>query len=202
MTGVVMLLGVVVGYLLVQQGFNFQPRAQTYGRGLATYGWNGVCFSNLTGIKYGALYQCAGKITNYPQGCQGSVSKRLYAWSYKSTTFPLISNGKSNVCIVVGGASAPKDANGCYTQQLDVDNGSAGSPEGFYSYDSCSSSKPTPTNPKPTNTPTPTPVQATPTPTPTAAPTPTGEPTPTPTTPICQKPPQPVNVSVSCGTCR
>ena len=153
-TASVMILGVVAGFVILQQGINFQPRAQTSGRNLPMYGWNGMCFSKLTEVKYASLNQCAGKITNYPKGCQGSVGKRLFAWSFKSATFPLVSNGKSNVCILFRGSPSPKDTDGCYTQQLNVDDGGGGMPEGYYTYDSCSS-KLSPTNPKPTTGPTP-----------------------------------------------
>lgn len=139
-------IGIGVGYVMVQQGFNFRPKATSASRNLAKYGWNGSCFTALSTIRYGARYQCPGKISNYANGCQGGVSKRTGNWQYNSTTHPLTTNGKSNVCIVPNGSDGPKDSNGCFTQQLDVDSGNAGSPEGFYSFDNCGPT--TPANPK------------------------------------------------------
>ena len=104
----VTLVGVGVGYVMVQQGFNFRPKATSASRYLETYGWNGSCFAAL------------------------------------STLNPLTSNGQSNVCILPDGSNGPKDGNGCFTQQLDLQNGVPGSPQGFYSFDSCP-----PSNPKP-----------------------------------------------------
>ncbi len=127
---------------MVRQGFNLQPRAATASRNLTLYGWNGRCFTNLSSITWAARYQCPGKIGNYANGCQGSVSKQTGSWGKSS-----MGNGASSVVCITGGSEGPKDANGCFTQQLDVDNGSAGSPEGFYSFDSCGS-KPVPTDPK------------------------------------------------------
>ncbi len=147
LTLLVTFIGVGVGYVMVQRGFNFRPKATTISRNLVKYGWNGTCFTNASIFKYGARYQCPGKIELYGNGCQGSVSKRTGHWEYNSVQNPLTTNGQSNVCIVPDGSDGPKDSNGCFTQQLDVDDGSAGSPEGFYSFDSCGS--PVPTDPKP-----------------------------------------------------
>lgn len=199
----VMFVGVGVGYVMVQQGFNFRPKATNRGGNLAKNGWNGSCFTKTSVFKYGARYQCPGKINLYGGGCQGSVSKRTGHWQYNSTKYPLTTNGKSNVCIVPDGRDGPKDSKGCFTQQLDVDDGSAGSPEGFYSFDNCGGS--TPTDPKP--------PASTPTPTPTAKPTPTNTPTPTmtpavsvtpspsPTPPACFAPTTPANVHINCPLC-
>lgn len=142
----VMLVGVGVGYVMVQQGFNFKPKAASVGGHLARNGWDGRCFQNTSLFRYGARYQCPGRIGNYPQGCQGAGSNRTGAWQYNSVLHPLGAQGQSNVCTSPTGNDGPKDANGCFTQQLDVDDGSGGSPEGFYSFDSCAS---TPTDPKP-----------------------------------------------------
>ncbi|MBP6044606.1 MAG: hypothetical protein WAT72_01000 [Microgenomates group bacterium] len=137
----VTLVGVGVGYVMVQQGFNFRPKATSASRYLETYGWNGSCFTALSTIKYAARYQCPGKIENYASGCQDSTTG---AWQYNSVLNPLTSNGQSNVCILPDGSNGPKDGNGCFTQQLDLQNGVPGSPQGFYSFDSCP-----PSNPKP-----------------------------------------------------
>ena len=133
-------------------GASVVPKATTYSRNLVKYGWDGKCFQKTSLFKFGARYQCKGKIGNYPQGCQGRVSKRTGVWQYNSRLNPLSVQGQSNVCIVPSGKDGPKDSNGCFTQQLIVDDGSAGSPEGFYSFDSCGG--PTPTDPKPTAKPT------------------------------------------------
>ena len=224
----VMIVGVGVGYVMVKRGFIFQPKATNRGNHLVQYGWNGSCFTKFSGagipdgIDHAARYQCPGKINQWGAGCQGSGSKRTGKWDYNR--IPLHINGVSQVCIELNGESGPKDANGCFTQQLDLDDGKGGSPEAFYSFDSCKNNDPkppaetptpTPTippEPTPTLTPTATPTPppgSTPTPIPTATPIPTSTPTPppnstptpTPTPPACVNPATPANVHINCPLC-
>lgn len=193
---VVMLVGVGVGYLMVSQGFVFQQKAASRGGGLFKYGWNGSCFTRFSKGKYGAYvitntvdhaarYQCPGKITTYAaSGCQKSQGSQTGKWDYNK--IPLKINGVSQVCIDPTGDSGPKDANGCFTQQLDLEDNQAPGPEAFYSYDDCIPS-PTPTTPPP-------PPEVPPIPPP-EVPTITIPP------PACVNPSTPTNVRVSCPTC-
>lgn len=179
----VILVGVGVGYIMVSQGFIFQPNAATRGANLSKYGWNGTCFTKFSGsgitngIDHGARYQCPGPLSLYSRsGCQSSLGLQTGKWDYNK--IPLKVGGVSQVCIEPSGASGPKDKDGCFTQQLDIDNGDGGSPEGFYSFDSC-----TPTTP--------------PVPTPTSIPP--SEPSVTP--PACVNPSTPPNVHINCPLC-
>lgn len=202
-----MFVGVGVGYVMVQQGFSFRSFAKDPGLNLAKYGWDSKtgCFTKFTGtgqgfpITYAARYQCPGPLSLYRQGCQGSGTQ---TGRWTRSTF--VTNGKSNVCLVRDGSNGKKDANGCFTQQLDLSDGvSSGTPEGFYSISACTPTKPT--DPKP--------PASTPTPTPTAKPTPTNTPTPTmtpavsvtpspsPTPPACFAPTTPANVHINCPLC-
>ncbi len=210
----VMIVGVGVSYVMVRQGFIFQPKAASRGGSLIKYGWNGSCFTRFSKGTYGAYtitntvdharrYQCPGKITTYAaSGCQKSNGSRTGVWDYNK--IPLHINGVSQVCLDPSGNSGPKDSNGCFTQQLDLEDNQAPGPEAFYSYDDC-----TPTNPKPpASSPTPIPTQppeSTPTPTqpPESTPTPTPPPgsTPTPTPPYCVNPGTPANVHINCPLC-
>ena len=206
-SAIVMLFGILVGYVMVQQGFTFSSFAQNPGKGWTKYGWNGTCFTKFTDkvsgpgtgfpITLAARYQCPGPFSLYSKtGCQGKYGKQTGRWT--PSTFYV--NGKSQVCIIPNGSNGPKDSKGCFTQQLDINDGaSSASPEGFYSFQNCTSSNP---DPKPTSTPTPTPATPTPTNTPTPTPTVTPPVEVTPTPPACVKPEQPANVSVSCGTCK
>lgn len=209
----VMIVGVGVGYLMVKQGFIFRPKAESRSNNLGLYKWNGTCFTKFSGagisngIDHAARYQCPGKISNYGGGCQTSNGARTGKWDYNK--IPLHINGVSQVCIDPSGDSGPKDADGCFTQQLDIDNGGGREPEAFYSFDDCKPN-PTPTQPPPTptpppgSTPTPIPTQTpTPTPPPDSTPTPTPPPdsTPTPTPPACVNPATPANVHINCPLC-
>lgn len=215
----VMIVGAGVGYVMISKGFIFQPKAASRGGSLIKYGWNGSCFTRFSKGTYGAYvitntvdhaarYQCAGKITTYAaSGCQKSNGSRTGVWDYNK--IPLKINGVSQVCLDPTGNSGPKDANGCFTQQLDLDDGSGGGPEAFYSYDDCKPNPtPTPIPPTPTvppdSTPTPTPTvppYSTPTATPTPTPTPPPNSTPTPTPPYCVNPGTPANVHINCPLC-
>jgi len=210
----VMIVGVGVGYMMVSQGFIFQPKAASRGGSLIKYGWNGTCFTRFSKGKYGAYeikdtidhaarYQCPGKITTYAAtGCQKSNGSRTGVWDYNK--IPLHINGVSQVCIDPTGNNGPKDADGCFTEQLDLDDGKGGAPEAFYSYDNCKTNDPKPPATPPTDTPQPPPtVTPTPTPPPGSTPTPTPPPgsTPTPTIPACVNPATPANVHINCPLC-
>ncbi len=217
----VMIVGVGVGYVMVKQGFIFRPKAESRGNNLGTYVWNGSCFTKFSGsgisngIDHAALYQCPGKIGLYGGGCQTSKGKKLVTWHWINN--PLHINGVSQVCIDPSGNNGPKDADGCFTQQLDLDNGDGNSPEAFYSYDSCKTNDPKPPAEQPTPIPTtppeftPTPPESTPTPPPGTTPTPPPESsptptlppdsTPTPTIPACVNPGTPTNVHINCPLC-
>lgn len=203
----VMIVGVGVGYVMVKRGFIFQPKAASRGWHLSQYGWDGRCFTKFNGagipdgIDHANRYQCPGKITTYAaSGCQKSNGSRTGTWSYNK--IPLHINGVSQVCLDPSGNSGPKDAQGCFTQQLDLDDGKGGGPEAFYSYDDCKPNDPKPPATPPTATPTP-PQSSTPTPPPEATITPTPPPgsTPTPTPPYCVNPGTPANVHINCPLC-
>jgi len=223
-TTFVILIGVVVGYTVTQQGFNYKSSAVDPQKNTKLFGWDGNCFTKFTvegppkyTIDVGMRYQCPGPHSLYSKsGCQSKQGARTGYWSWNLGN--MRTNGKSNVCLDRTGATGPKDANGCFTQQLDLGDYQSGEPgpEAFYTISSCTPDKPT--DPKPSNTPTPTvtppvlitpsatptpPLDSTPTPTLTITPTPplNSTPTPTPTIPACINPETPANVHINCPLC-